>query len=131
MGGLWATVPRLAGVAMVFAMASLGLPGTGNFVGEFLIIFGVFPVDVVVTFVALIGIVAATVYSLRIIQTTFHGPAETAWRIDDMSTREVLMMAPMVVTIVWLGLWPQTVIATFEPALESLLHLVPVLTGGS
>ena len=47
-----------------------------------------------------------------------------------MSTREVLMMTPMVAAIVWLGLWPQTVIATFEPALESLLHLVPAMCGG-
>jgi NADH-quinone oxidoreductase subunit M len=131
MGGLWSTVPRLAGVAMVFAMASLGLPGTGNFVGEFLIIFGVFPVNVAVTVVALIGIVAATVYSLRIIQATFHGPAMTTWKIEDMSIREALVMAPMVVTVVWLGLWPQTVIDTFEPALQSLLHLVPAMFGGA
>jgi NADH-quinone oxidoreductase subunit M len=129
MGGLWSTVPRLAGVAMVFAMASLGLPGTGNFVGEFLVIFGVFPVNVAVTVAALLGIVAATVYSLRIIQTTFHGPVVTKWEITDMSLREMLMMTPMVIVIVWLGLWPSTVIATFEPALEGLLHLVPALTG--
>jgi NADH-quinone oxidoreductase subunit M len=130
MGGLWASVPRLAGVAMVFAMASLGLPGTGNFVGEFLVIFGVFPVDIAVTVAALIGIVAATIYSLRIIQTTFHGPATTTWEIHDMTTREMVMMAPMVIVIVWLGLWPSTVIATFEPALEALLHLVPPMVGG-
>jgi NADH-quinone oxidoreductase subunit M len=130
MGGLWSTVPRLAGVAMVFAMASLGLPGTGNFVGEFLVIFGVFPVDIAVTVVALIGIVAATIYSLRIIQTTFHGATTTAWEIDDMSAREMVMMAPMVIVIVWLGLWPQTVIDTFEPALDTLLYLVPAMFGG-
>jgi len=130
MGGLWSAVPRLAGVAMVFAMASLGLPGTGNFIGEFLVIFGVFPVNAAVTVVALLGIVAATVYSLRIIQTTVHGAAPTEWRIADMSPREMVMMAPMVVVIVWLGLWPGTVIATFEPALDALLHLVPKLVGG-
>ncbi len=130
MGGLWTQVPRLGGVAMIFAMASLGLPGTGNFVGEFLIIFGVFPVNIAVTVAALIGIVAATVYSLRIIQTTFHGPAVITMKISDMNSREWLMMAPMVIIIVWLGLWPSTVIATFEPALEALLHLVPTLTAG-
>jgi NADH-quinone oxidoreductase subunit M len=130
MGGLWATVPRLGGVAMVFAMASLGLPGTGNFVGEFLVVFGVFPVSLPVTVVALLGIVAATIYSLRIIQTTFHGPATIDREIPDMNARELVMMAPMIIVIVWLGLWPGTVIATFEPALEALLHLVPTLMGG-
>jgi NADH-quinone oxidoreductase subunit M len=131
MGGLWSITPRLGGVAMVFAMASLGLPGTGNFVGEFLVIFGVFPVNAAVTVVALLGIVAATVYSLRIIQTTFHGAFVPRREIADMSVRETVMMAPMVAAIVWLGLWPQTVIATFEPALDALLHLVPRLVGGS
>ena len=130
MGGLWKAAPKLGGVAMVFAMASLGLPGTGNFVGEFLIIFGAFKVSIPVTVAALLGIVAATVYSLRIIQTTFHGPAATSWEIPDMSSREMLMMAPMILAIVWLGLWPSTVIATFEPALKSLMHLVPTLWGG-
>ncbi len=130
MGGLWKAAPRLGGVAMIFAMASLGLPGTGNFVGEFLVIFGVFPVNAAVTVVALIGIVAATIYSLRIIQTTFHGPATTDFKIADMSLREMLMMTPMILIIVWLGLWPSTVIATFEPSLEALLHLVPAMLGG-
>ncbi|MCU0304995.1 MAG: NADH-quinone oxidoreductase subunit M [Thermoanaerobaculales bacterium] len=130
MGGLWRAAPRLAGVAMVFAMASLGLPGTGNFIGEFLVIFGVFPVDAAVTVIALLGIVAATVYSLRIIQTAFHGAAPTDWRIADLDPREIVMMAPMVIVIVWLGLWPGTVIATFAPALEGLLHLVPSLVIG-
>ncbi|MEE4272472.1 MAG: NADH-quinone oxidoreductase subunit M [Thermoanaerobaculales bacterium] len=130
MGGLWTQVPRLGGVAMIFAMASLGLPGTGNFVGEFLIIFGVFPVNIAVTVAALLGIVAATIYSLRIIQTTFHGPVAIAVKIEDMNHRELAMMAPMIIVIVWLGLWPSTVIATFEPAMESLFHLVPQLVIG-
>jgi len=130
MGGLWTTIPRLGGVAMIFAMASLGLPGTGNFVGEFLVIFGVFKVSLPVAVAALLGIVAATVYSLRIIQTTFHGGSPTTWEISDMSTREMVVMAPMIIAIVWLGLWPATVIETFEPALETLLHLVPTLTTG-
>jgi len=130
MGGLWTAAPQLGGVAMVFAMASLGLPGTGNFVGEFLVIFGVFKVNIAVTVAALLGIVAATVYSLRIIQTTFHGPAPTDWEISDLGSREMLMLTPMIIAIIWLGLWPSTVIATFEPALETLLHLVPTLWGG-
>jgi NADH-quinone oxidoreductase subunit M len=131
MGGLWTAAPRLGGVTMIFAMASLGLPATGNFVGEFLVIFGVFRVSLPVAVAALLGIVAATAYSLRIIQTTFHGPAPTPWAIADMSQPEMLMMAPMTIAIIWLGLWPSTVIETFEPTLRALLHLVPALWGAS
>ena len=130
MGGLWTSIPQLGGVAMIFAMASLGLPATGNFVGEFLVIFGVFQISLPVAVAALFGIVAATVYSLRIIQATFHGPAVTPWEIDDMSRMEMLMMAPMIIAIIWLGLWPSTVIETFEPTLRVLLYLVPTLWGG-
>jgi len=130
MGGLWTAAPQLGGVAMIFAMASLGLPGTGNFVGEFLILFGVYKISLPVTVVTLLGIVAATIYSLRIIQTTFHGPVVTDWEIDDLSPSEMLMMAPMIIAIIWLGLWPSTVMATFEPTLKVLQHLVPTLWGG-
>ena len=129
MGGLWAAVPRMGGVAMVFAMASLGLPGLGNFVGEFLVLFGVFKISLPVTVAALLGIVAATVYSLRIIQNTFHGSGRTAWKMADLNKREMLVMLAMIAAIVWLGVWPFLVIETAKPALEALLRMVPALLG--
>ncbi|MEJ2538151.1 MAG: NADH-quinone oxidoreductase subunit M, partial [Calditrichia bacterium] len=72
MGGLWENVPRMGGVGMLFAMASLGLPGLGNFIAEFLTLVGSFQTSVWITILATLGLVAATVYSLRIVQRVFH-----------------------------------------------------------
>ncbi|MHC4941757.1 MAG: NADH-quinone oxidoreductase subunit M [Planctomycetota bacterium] len=130
MGGLWATVPRMGGVAMVFAMASLGLPGLGNFIAEFLILFDLFKVNVPVCVLATLGIVAATVYSLWIMQRAFHGVDKIGWKIEDLGAREMGIMAAMIAVIVWLGLWPQTVLETLEPALNVLRQGTATLFGG-
>jgi len=120
MGGLWAVVPRLGGVGLFFAMASLGLPGLGNFVAEILVLMGSYQANVPLTVVATVGLVAATVYSLRIVQRTFHGPNEAGWQIPDLSVREMTVMATLIVALVWLGLYPQPVLDTARPALVAL-----------
>ena len=66
MGGLWTVMPRMGGVGMFFAMASLGLPGLANFVGEFLVLLGAYRVSPVLTILATIGFVVSTIYSLWI-----------------------------------------------------------------
>jgi NADH-quinone oxidoreductase subunit M len=73
MGGLWTTMPRMGGVAMVLTMASLGLPGLGNFVGEFLVLLGAYKVSVPLAVIATVGLVFATVYSLWMMYQVFHG----------------------------------------------------------
>ncbi len=73
MGGLWAALPGLGTVTMVFVMASLGLPGLGNFIAEFLILAGSWQASPWITVLAAIGLVVATVYSLRIMQKVFSG----------------------------------------------------------
>jgi NADH-quinone oxidoreductase subunit M len=118
--GLWETVPRMGGVALLFALASLGLPGLGNFVGEFLILLGVYQQSVPVTVVAAIGLVAATIYSLWLVQAVFHGPNKQQWRLADLSARETVIMAALIGAIVWLGLYPQPVLHTAEQALNRL-----------
>lgn len=115
MGGFWPKMPFMATVAMVFAMASLGLPGLGNFVAEFLTLLGAWQANKVLTVFAAIGLVGATAYSLRIIQKIFYGP-ETAQHhpLTDLSGREKIVLVPMVAAIVWLGLFPQSVLNTSE-----------------
>ncbi len=120
MGGFWTAAPRMGALAMVFAMASLGLPGLGNFVGEFLILFGVYKVSIPAAIIATIGVVFATVYSLWIVQRVFHGPKAEALRLPDLTPRETLALGVLVVAIVWLGLYPRPVIATARPAIQSL-----------
>jgi NADH-quinone oxidoreductase subunit M len=120
MGGLWAAAPRMGGVAMVFALASLGLPGLGNFVAEFLILVGTYQFSRLLTVIATLGLVVATVYALSLIQQAFHGPNTGAWKLPDLSARDMAILTAMIVTIVWLGLYPQPVLGTAAPALQGL-----------
>jgi NADH-quinone oxidoreductase subunit M len=126
MGALWEQAPRLGGFAMLFALASLGLPGLGNFVGEFLILIGTYQQSPVLTIVAATGLVAASIYSLWIIQQVFHGKAREPWRMPDLSTRETATLGTLVIVIVWLGLYPQPIFDTAQPALDHLRHSAQV-----
>jgi len=120
MGGLWTTVPRLSGAALFFALASLGLPGLGDFVGEFLVLLGSYQISVGITVVAALGILASTFYALRMVQRVFHGENTQRWQLPDLSPREALIIAPMIVALLWLGLYPQPVLNTFAPAMHNL-----------
>ena len=122
MGGLWAVVPRMGGVTMLFALASLGLPGLGNFVGEFLVLFGSYRVNIPLTVLATVGIVFATIYSLWIIQRAFHGPLREYPKLRDLSPREVGIMALLIAALVWLGFVPQPVFNTARPSVESVIQ---------
>ncbi len=117
MGGLFARMPKMGAVGMVFAMASLGLPGLGNFIAEFLTLLGAFRANVTVTVVASLGLVFGTVYSLRIMQTVFHGEQREPWSPADLNWREGIIFAALILAIVWLGLYPQPVLDTVKPAL--------------
>jgi NADH-quinone oxidoreductase subunit M len=125
MGGLWTTVPRMGAAALLFALASLGLPGLGNFVAEFLVLLGAFRVNVWLTSLATLGLIAATVYALWMIQVAFHGPRKADWKIPDLTGREMTMMAAMAVVIVILGLYPQPVVNTASQALGNLPGVAP------
>lgn len=124
MSGLWSTVPRMGGAALVFALASMGLPGLGNFVGEFLVLLGVYQVSVPLAIIASLGLIASTIYALWMIQLAFHGENKNAWSIADLTRRELAMMAALIVAIVWLGLAPQPFIDTAQPALTSVEQAV-------
>jgi NADH-quinone oxidoreductase subunit M len=119
MGGLWSNAPRMGGATLVFALASLGLPGLGNFVGEFLVLLGVYQVSVPLAILATLGLIAATVYALWMMQHVFFGKSEER-PLSDLDLREGTIMAVLIVLIVWLGLFPKTVLNTAQPALEVL-----------
>jgi NADH-quinone oxidoreductase subunit M len=120
MGGLWAVAPRLSGTALFFSLASLGLPGLGDFVGEFLVLLGAYKISVTITVVASLGVLASTFYALRMVQRAFQGPNTRGWQLADLTPREGLMMAAMMVGLLWLGFYPQLVLNTFSPAMDNL-----------
>lgn len=121
LGGLWAATPRLGGVALFLALASLGLPGLVNFVGEFLVLTGTFAVSPTLAAVAALGFLLSSVYSLWLIYRVFQGPERHLRVAPDLDTREMVMFALVIVAIVWLGVYPQPVLDTAGPHVESLL----------
>jgi NADH-quinone oxidoreductase subunit M len=120
MGGLWTVVPRLSGAALFFCLGSLGLPGLGDFVGEFLVLLGSYKVSPAITVVATLGVLTSTFYALRMVQRAFQGPNTRAWHPADLNPREGFMMAVMIVALLGLGLYPQPVFKTSGLALENL-----------
>src|SRR5271167_5217547 len=119
MGGLWETMPSLSGAGLVFAMASLGLPGLGDFVGEFLVLLGAYRAHVGLTVVATLGLLVATLYGLRFAQGAFHGPNLHHWSLPDLRRRERTILGPMMLCLLWLGLYPQPVLNAVRPSLAA------------
>ncbi len=122
MGGLWNKVPVLGAMGLVFSMASLGLPGLANFIAEVLILAGTFSTKVLFAFLAGLGLIAATIYSLRIVQKVFFGRMDNDYDIHDLNVREKVVSALMVIVIAGLGIFPRPVFNTAEPALLKILN---------
>lgn len=127
MGGLWARVPRLAAIGLFLAIASLGLPGLGNFVGEFLILLGTFSRHPGFAAAATVGLVTAVIYALILVQRAFHGePRAGLGVVPDFSARHMTIMAVMLAALVWLGFNPQPVFDTARPGLDNLQRIASV-----
>lgn len=108
-GGLAWQAPRLAVFLLIAAMAALGLPGLSGFAGEFLILIGSWQTQPVFTALALVAIVLASVYMLKLFQGTMHGPqrlGQAAPSVRDLRPRELALVAPLLAGIVFLGVWP-------------------------
>ncbi|MCC2641751.1 MAG: dehydrogenase subunit [Nitrospira sp.] len=123
MGGLWGTLPRFGAIGLFFTVASLGLPGLGNFVGEFLVLLGTYRVSIPMTVLASLGFVVATIYSLALVQQTFHGQSRERWLVQDLTPRFLILLGAMIVLQVWLGLYPQPVLETADQAFKGLYGL--------
>ncbi|HUJ88572.1 MAG TPA: NADH-quinone oxidoreductase subunit M [Syntrophorhabdales bacterium] len=124
MGGLWGIAPRMGGAMLFFGLASLGLPGMGNFVGEFLILFGTYSVSPLLTAVAAGGLIVSTIYALWLIQRVFYGPNKEGWKISDLSLREMAAMTAMILGILWLGLYPRPFIDTAGHGLHQMQKIM-------
>jgi NADH-quinone oxidoreductase subunit M len=120
MGGLWAIAPRMGAMVLFFAIASLGLPGLANFVGEFLVLLGAYQVNIVLTVLAVLGIITAAAYALILVQRSFHGEPRQGAVIADLCARELAAMSAMIVFAVLLGLYPRWALDTAAPALEAM-----------
>ena len=107
-GGLYARLPIYGGILIFTAMASLGLPGLGGFVSEFLVVRGAWPVFSVATILSLIGLFFTGAYVLKALKQVLHGPLNKRWagNLEEINLREIFIIAPLMVLILAIGIWP-------------------------
>jgi len=122
MGGLWTQVPRMGAMALLFVLASLGLPGLGNFIAEILILTGSFAANQTLTVIAAFGFIAATLYSLRIMQKVFYGKIEKKWEMPDFGIREMIVMVSLAIVIIGLGLFPGSILNITRQTVQEVIE---------
>jgi NADH-quinone oxidoreductase subunit M len=134
-GGLAARAPRLAGIFLIVAMASLAVPGSNAFVGEFFILSGVFRQDAWLAVLACIGILFAAVYMLRLYQTTMNGglrgAAALPWvgRAVEIRARDAIVLVPLVGAMLAIAVWPNGIVRTTTASIERALAPAQVAAG--
>jgi NADH-quinone oxidoreductase subunit M len=134
-GGMARPMPVAAAFFSLFALGSLGLPGLNGFVGEFLILVGLFQYAKVFAVVASVGIVLGAAYLLWMYQRTMFQQANEKWlSLKDLSAREIITIVPLVVMAIWIGIYPHTFLNLLQaPAENIIMQVQPYLAehGGS
>lgn len=128
MGGLFGRLGALPGFALAFVVASLGMPGTGNFIGEFLILFGAFEVVPWVVAIAGFGLVLSAVYSLVLMHRVYWGTPREESTIARLDRREYAMLLGTLSIVILLGLFPQLVLNVSSGAMDEVRHWFAVST---
>ncbi len=122
--GLHRLMPRFTLLFSIFAVASFGLPGTNNFIGEFLVLVGTAQVSLLMVFLAIGGILLGAAYLLWMLQRTALGPVATSgprW-LPDLTPRELVTMIPLAVLVFWIGLYPRPFLKLMQPSVTMLLR---------
>jgi len=114
LGGMAFRAPVLAGIFLVTALATLAMPGSGNFIGEILILFGAFEDKLVYGLVASVGVLLAAVYMIRLYQGTMHGRAGPAVESREIDGVNLAAVAPLVAIVIALGVYPNFVVHRTE-----------------
>jgi NADH-quinone oxidoreductase subunit M len=122
-GGVATSMPRFAVVFMVLTLAAVGLPGTSGFIGEFLVMQGAFLANSWYGLIAILGMVLGAAYMLWLYRRVFFGKIvhENVARLSDLSGRETIIMAPLLVFILWIGIHPATFRDVYAPTLNKVM----------
>jgi NADH-quinone oxidoreductase subunit M len=123
-GGLVYRMPVYAAVLMLFTMASIGLPGTSGFVGEFLVMVGAFQASTWLAALITTGIILGATYMLWLYRRVIFGPLvkDELKSILDLSPREVAVFAPLVILVLWMGIYPSSFTEVYDASIASLLE---------
>jgi NADH-quinone oxidoreductase subunit M len=122
LGGLARKLPVLTFFFVVVTLSSIGLPGLNGFVGEFLVLVGMFQVNKLFAAVAAVGIILGAFYMLWLVQRVFFGPLREPQHdggpIADLNWREISALAPIAAACLWIGLFPNFLLSRMEPAVQ-------------
>jgi NADH-quinone oxidoreductase subunit M len=124
-GGLFPLVPVYGGILIFTSMASLGLPGLNGFISEFLVVRGSYPILTAYTAISMLGLLFTGAYILKGIKKVLHGPMNEHWahgehKLTEISTREILVMVPLMVLILWIGIYPAWILDVINKAVVML-----------
>ena len=121
-GGLSINMPKYAVFFLLFTMASVGLPGTSNFVGEFLALVGIYKVSTFVALVCTTGIILGAAYMLYLYRRVAFGEQvnSDAARMPDLNAREWAMLAPIAAAVLWMGVYPESFLAPMRQDIAAL-----------
>jgi NADH-quinone oxidoreductase subunit M len=119
MGGIAFRAPVLATIFLVVALATLAIPGSGNFVGEFLILLGVFKAKLAIAIIAFTGVVMASVYALRLFIRAMHNRVGKDVDSREIGLRDGLVLAPLLAVILFMALYPQLALHRSEGSVKT------------
>jgi NADH-quinone oxidoreductase subunit M len=130
-GGITRVMPRFAVVFMIITLSSIGLPLTNGFVGEFMILLGVFESNIMYAAIASTGVILGAVYMLWMFQRVMFGEVtnEKNKNLPDMTNREFAYMTPLIVLVFLLGVYPNPVISKMEPSVKNLVSIIDKAKG--
>ena len=122
-GGLVERMPLYAVVFLIFTLASIGMPGTSGFVGEFLVLIGTYQANKLVTMLAATGVVLGAAYSLWLYRRVVLGKLEklSLKNIRDLTPLEIGVFAPLLALVIWMGVYPTSFLAPMHPSIDKLL----------
>ncbi|UDG80895.1 NADH-quinone oxidoreductase subunit M [Candidatus Hartigia pinicola] len=123
MGGLWKRIRWLPGLSLLFASATLSMPGTGNFIGEFMILFGSFKQFMLSTSIAVFSAVFASIYSLWMMQQIYYGTPKSNSDMKGLTIREFMLLLSLAILLVIIGFYPQLILNTSTNAMYTLHNL--------
>jgi NADH-quinone oxidoreductase subunit M len=125
-GGLTQVIPRFAAIFMLVTLASIGLPGLNGFVGEFLVLVGTFKTSPGFAVIAAVGVILAAIYMLWMYQRTMFGEVTHADNrtLADLSPRELMVLVPIILVIVWIGVYPRPFLTRLETSTRAIVEQV-------
>ncbi len=121
MGGIAFRAPVLAVLALIVALATLAMPGSSNFIGEFMILLGVFQAKSAVSVIAFLGVVGAAVYALRLFITALHNRTGPKVASREVGFAEAIAIVPLVLVVLVLAFYPQFGLKRSEPSLRATI----------